>query len=212
MGIRAVLFDVGSVLVRETDRGPRKAAAARLGLDYDQLVEAVLGSPWSKAAACGELDSQGAWEKIGRGLSLDRNETDHLKAAFFAGDSLDLTLVSWVRRLRKDYQVGILSNAWDDLRARLEQDWKIAHLFDPIIISAELGVMKPEPAIYRAALESFRRKPSEVVFIDDQWDNIQAAVSLGMKGIHFRHNRGAMTVFNQLARAEKRKKDVESEN
>ena len=57
--------------------------------------------------------------------------------------------------------------------------------FDLVVGSAYVGVMKPEPAIYRRALTQLGREPGETVFIDDAPANVAGAAALGMKAILF---------------------------
>ena len=62
----------------------------------------------------------------------------------------------------------------------------IAALFDPLVISGEIGVMKPHAAAYEAVLTRCGRPASEVVFIDDRIENIDGARASGMHGIHYK--------------------------
>jgi FMN phosphatase YigB (HAD superfamily) len=53
----------------------------------------------------------------------------------------------------------LLSNAWDNLRGVLEQDWRILDAFDQVIISAEVGLAKPDAPIYQLAVERLGVEP-----------------------------------------------------
>ena len=66
----------------------------------------------------------------------------------------------------------------------IEQNFDDA--FDNMVISAEIGVMKPEARIYQLALEQAGVSADEAVFVDDFIENIEACEKLGMHGIHFR--------------------------
>jgi 2-haloacid dehalogenase len=59
--------------------------------------------------------------------------------------------------------------------------------FEDIIVSGREGVIKPEPAIFELCLERNRIKAHESVFIDDNRENVDAAVALGFRGIHFQN-------------------------
>ncbi len=84
------------------------------------------------------------------------------------------------------YRIGLLSNAFGNLRSYLTEVLKIATLFDHIVISAEVGITKPEAGIYTIALEGLGVLPHEAVFIDDFERNVSAAQQLGMHALHFR--------------------------
>ena len=73
---------------------------------------------------------------------------------------------------------------------RLEGDIGIHHLFDDIVCSAEVGMAKPEPAIYELAAERLGLEPRECVFVDDLDTNVDAARQVGMQAVLFRKDKG----------------------
>jgi putative hydrolase of the HAD superfamily len=95
-----------------------------------------------------------------------------------------------VRDLRGSYKLAILSNADRSLRGRIEGDMGMQHLFDDIVCSAEVGMAKPEPAIYALAAERLGLEPRECVFVDDLDANVVAARQVGMQAVLFRVDRG----------------------
>lgn len=68
--IRAILFDIGGVLLRTEDRTPRNALAARFGLDYAGVDQLVWGSPISVAAEEGRAEPADVWEHVRQTLNL----------------------------------------------------------------------------------------------------------------------------------------------
>jgi putative hydrolase of the HAD superfamily len=95
-----------------------------------------------------------------------------------------------VRGLRASYKLGILSNADLSLRERLQRDLGIHHLFDDIVCSAEVGMAKPEPAIFALAAERLGLPPGDCVFVDDLDANVEAARQVGMRAVLFRADKG----------------------
>jgi putative hydrolase of the HAD superfamily len=95
-----------------------------------------------------------------------------------------------VSELRPSYKLAILSNADISLRERLEGDIGIHDLFDDIVCSAEVGMAKPEPAIYELAAERLGLEPSECVFVDDLDTNVEAARQVGMQAVLFSKDKG----------------------
>ena len=112
-------------------------------------------------------------------LSLSPAEYPDLRERFFGGDQVDPVLVDFIRALRPQYKVGIISNAWSQLLDLLDS-WEIQDAFDVIIGSGDVGVMKPDPKIYRLALDGLQVLPHESVFVDDFIENIQGAEALGI--------------------------------
>lgn len=98
--------------------------------------------------------------------------------------------VALAERLRPGYRVGVLSNADLTLRPRLEDGLGLAHLFDDIVCSAEVGMAKPAAEIYRLAAEHLRVPASACVFVDDHDVNVEAAEAVGMLGVLHLVDRG----------------------
>ncbi|GAB4470166.1 MAG: HAD-IA family hydrolase [Anaerolineales bacterium] len=186
MAIRLILFDFGGVLLRTEDPQPRKKLAAEFGLDVAELIYLVFGSPSALRASVGEITAEQHWHEVAATLGATEDQIPYLKEQFFAGDCLDETLVQWIRSYRKTHRVGLLSNAWDDLRGFLNHQLGILNLFDAVIISAEVGVMKPDRRIYELAAQTFNVSPNEAVFIDDLLENVHAAQNAGMNSFQFR--------------------------
>ena len=187
MTIRAVIWDVGGVLVRTDDPAPRTALARRLGIERSALEEYVFGGESGRSAQLGQIPLAQHWANVLQALHLPPQELDEFQDAFWGGDRLDLELVETIRALHARYKTGLLSNALADLRQLINERWKIADAFDELLISAELGLMKPDERIYRLALERLGVEPQQAVFIDDFTRNIEAARKLNLNTIHFRN-------------------------
>ena len=114
------------------------------------------------------------------------------KTSFWGGDQLDHELLDIIRRMRGRYRTAMLSNAWENLRSLMTNDWHISDAFDAIVISAEVGLMKPEPKIFDLVLEKLGAAPQEAVFIDDFKENIEAARRQGLNVIHFNNRTQAL--------------------
>jgi len=130
-------------------------------------------------------------------LRLPRAESQKIADEFFAGDRPDQIWLDFLRGLRPERKTCLISNAWSGLRAYITKEG-FADAFDHMIVSAEVGVMKPDPRIYRIALEDLAARPGESVFIDDVLANVEAARSAGMAGIHFTQPDKALDELKQL--------------
>jgi epoxide hydrolase-like predicted phosphatase len=119
-------------------------------------------------------------------------------ASFWAGDRLDSELVDIIRRLRGRYRTALLSNAWENLRSLMTNDWHISDAFDTIVISAEVGLMKPDPQVFHLVLEKVGVTPQETAFIDDFGENIEAARRQGLNVIHFNNRTQALSELGYM--------------
>jgi len=185
MTIRAVIWDIGGVLVRTEDREPRMRQAERLGLTREALVYLVFDSEMGQKAQLGAVSAKELLEYVCQAVHLPVEEAANFEQEFFAGDSLDVDLVNYIRSLRTRYRTGIISNAWDDVRSTIKERWKMADAFDQIVVSAEVKIGKPDPRIFKLALENLGVAPEEAVFIDDFAHNIEGARAVGMHAIQF---------------------------
>ncbi|MGH7157048.1 MAG: HAD family hydrolase [Candidatus Saccharimonadales bacterium] len=97
----------------------------------------------------------------------------------------NLELLDYVRKeLKPNYKLGIISNAGADWVLRiLGDDYK--KLFDNIILSYEVGLIKPEPEIYEMSAKNLGVDEEECVFIDDILTYCQGAESVGMNTIWY---------------------------
>lgn len=183
--LEAIIFDVGGVLVRTQDRGPREAWEKRLGLRQGEADLLVFGGDMGTRAQLGEITEEELWLWVGRRLDLSPGQLAEFRRDFWAGDMLDDSLVEFIRSLRPRYQTAIISNAFDSTRHSLTERYPVVDVFDLIVISAEEELMKPDPEIYRRTLHLLGRSPAETIFIDDSMPNVEAARKLGMQAVHF---------------------------
>jgi epoxide hydrolase-like predicted phosphatase len=185
MTTKAVIFDMGGVLVRTENRAPRSQAAGELGMTYEQLADLVFGSPSAQQATVGLISVEQHWENLRQDLGLSPQQLSRLKEGFWGGDVLDKNLANYIQSLRPHYKTALLSNAWPDLRHKILQEWKLDDTFDELIISSEVGLRKPDPRIFRLALKRLKVAAGEAVFVDDFVENIESAQAEGLQTILF---------------------------
>lgn len=184
--VKAIIWDFGGVLMRTDDLKPRDELATRLGLTRSEINYHIFRSPMGIKTQMGEIHPEQLWDMFQKELNIPTESIPEVKESFWAGDRLDIDLVDSIRSLKGKYKIALLSNAWSDLRYHIENTWKIADVFDPMIISAEIGMVKPDAAIFQYTVQKLGIDPSEGVFIDDFKENIAAAHSMGLRVIHFR--------------------------
>jgi putative hydrolase of the HAD superfamily len=98
----------------------------------------------------------------------------------FSGMRVEDSMMDVVRTVRASgVRTGLLSNSWG---LDYERDGWDA-LFDTVVISGEVGLRKPDPAIYALAAERLGLPPEQIVFVDDLHPNVRAAAAAGMVGV-----------------------------
>jgi len=200
MSIKAVFFDSGGVIVRTEYQTPRQHLAESFGMEYEDLDRIVFANGPNNSAArasVGEITEEEHWLNIMKMLKQPENEYERIRDEFFAGDVIDHNILAFLRSIKKDYKVGLISNAWSGMR-----DYIVSRKFDDafheMIISAEVGVAKPSAKIYHIALDRLQVRAEEAVFVDDFIENIKACEKLGMKGIHFKSPDSALAQLKAM--------------
>lgn len=200
MSIKAVIFDLGGVILRTEYQAPRQHLAESFGMDYDDIDQIVFGGGPNGSAArafVGEITEKEHWLNIMKMLKQPADEYERIREEFFAGDVIDHALVDFIRSLRGKYKTCLISNAFDDLREYIVRE-KFDDAFDHMVISAEVKVAKPNAKIYHIALEQLQVQAEEAVFVDDFIENIEACEKFGMQGVHFQDSKSAIQQVKDL--------------
>jgi len=197
MPIRAVFFDFGGVIMRTEYQSPRQKLAERFNMDYDEMDKAVFGSDSARRASIGEITEDAHWAAVLKRFKQPASEMRAFRDNFFGGDVIDRKLVEYIRSLRGEFHTGLISNAWSGLREFITRE-KLIDLFDTVIISAEIGAVKPSAKIYEVALEQAKVSANEAVFVDDMQLNVEACEKVGMKGILFNDPEKSLSRLNRL--------------
>lgn len=183
--IAALIFDFGGVLLMTRDSSGRSSWESTLGLPLGALSSMVLESKYALRAELGQVSETEVWEHLAGVFGLSSGQLLKLRQAFWEDAELNERLVRLIRRLRPSYKIAILSNAWSDAREVFTRKYDLGSIVDLIMISAELGIAKPDVRIFEIAAERLGVCPREVLFIDDKLENIRGARAAGMHGLHF---------------------------
>lgn len=172
----AVVFDLGNVVVRWTPHAVLSAEFIEATEFFVWNTELDRGAPFAATIAgvrerfpqyADECDAfRDRWpETLGEVIQETLDAIDELRARGTACFALTNSSAETLPR----------SALVQDVLARL----------DGALISGDVGLLKPDPAIYRLAEEVFGLDPSTTWFVDDSQPNVDAAVALGWHGIHF---------------------------
>ena len=185
--IFAIVLDIGGVIIRTKNPESRKQLEEKFNLLPGSVHDLVFNSATAQSATIGQINSSQIWKNISNKLSLTPDELEQFITLFWAGDRLDTSLISFLESCRPRYKTALLSNAWGNFRDVLAREYNIREgkTVDHILISAELGVAKPDPRIYQILADTLACKYEEILFVDDFIENINAARSLGIHTIHY---------------------------
>ncbi len=183
--INTVIFDMGGVLLRTINTQPRETIAESFGVTRAELEAFIFMSETSLRSEVGELSDKEHWETALR--HFKQPVDDYLKVydEYFSGDAIDKELMEFAVSLKPDYRLGLLSNAWVNARSLLNERFDFIDVFDVSVFSYEVGMRKPDPAIFKVMLEKMGVGAGNVVFIDDMPVNVEGAKSAGLHAIRY---------------------------
>ena len=194
MRIEAVIFDFGGVFI-PSPYPFFEAVAAEMGAGPGQINEIVFGSmaedgdhPYHRLER-GEIPLQQAREEIlHRGRALCNLEVDILHLFGRMSSDVHQQLVDRVKELKREgYPTAMITNNIREYADVWRSLIPVEELFDVVVDSSQVGMRKPNPAIFRLTLERLGGlAPERTVFLDDSEGNVNAAKSLGIRTVHVR--------------------------
>lgn len=191
-----ILFDVGGVLLTNGwDRAERAAAAEQFQLDGQEFEarHAEVGGAWER----GEIDRIQYLDAtvfyVPRSFSRDRFFDFILSQSRLLPDGA-LPILAKVSA-RNHHMVGALNNEARETNEFRFGKFELRRYLKVALSSCYLGVRKPEPGIYRRALDILGSRSHRTLFIDDREENVVAADAVGMKTVQFT---GAEPLRNEL--------------
>lgn len=127
------------------------------------------------------------WQEFFERLSsLSGQPIPSIKEVFYQEKQIDGAIIDLIKKLKASYKLGLLSNASGAYLRPILQETGIDDLFEADIISAEVGIIKPDPEIFKLAVEKLDVEPGQTIFIDDNSYNTEAAEALGISPILYR--------------------------
>ena len=197
MSIRAVIFDIGGVLLHKVDDQQKEQREQRSGLSERELIRAMEKLGLAQAATHGKISEHQLWQRTAEYLGLTEAEIDQIKARYHPVERLNTELVTYLQSLRPRYKTALLSNAWPGTREVLARKFGMDTITDELLFSYEAGWSKPDARIYQLILLRLRVEANETIFVDDKPANVDAAELLGMQGIVFRDTAQTITALQK---------------
>lgn len=186
MPIRGVIFDYGMVISQPADPAAHTRMVEVSGLSAEVFDRHY----WSNRHSY-DLGMKGPayWAKVGRGAGTNftPEQIDHLiESDILMWTSLNEEMLAWVVALQDaGFRTAILSNMVWEILGYMRQEFGWLSHFHHHTWSCELGIGKPDPAIYTHTCKELDLLPPETLFLDDKPENIAAAAKLGLHAVQF---------------------------
>lgn len=175
--IRAILFDCFGVLTESR----WTARVSQLAPDVQREVTDI-----HHAYERGFVEYAEYRREVMRLAGLTQEEVDELFITR-RGYHKNEELLSYIAELAGSYKIAILSNAGSSWVRDMLLSPDEGKLFSDMVLSFEVGLIKPDPAIYHLACQRLGIEPAEAVFVDDQLGYCQAAEALGMQAVVYKN-------------------------
>jgi putative hydrolase of the HAD superfamily len=177
---RALIFDLGNVLVFHDNALLFTRLGLRAGLGPQEVAQRLTGAGWT-AANRGLLDAEGIRKDVcgALGVDLPMEEFAPLWSSHF---TVHEAVLPRVEALEGRVKRLLLSNTNALHVAYLRPKLPLLERFDAVLLSCEVGHVKPEPAFFQLALERAGCAPHEAAFFDDLPEFVEAANALGLRG------------------------------
>lgn len=195
---RAVIFDVGRVIIRVDLSRSMAALGHRHALSHLQVLR--------------ELESDPLWPDWQEGRMSPRDWYAHLSEKLQFSHSFEEFCAIWnsvlepepmlpdalFEKLSATCRLALLSNTDPIHVAHIEATFEFVRFFPVRVYSCRVGSSKPSPMIYHHTLREAGAMPDEAVFIDDMRENVTAAASLGINAFHFVSTDELLSEFTRL--------------
>jgi putative hydrolase of the HAD superfamily len=191
MAIKAIIFDCFGVLLDSP-------GYVELQKDYPQFEEQI-----------DDLDRQSdygmiSFRKYDNSVSeLTGLPPKEVESRYLHYDVRNESAIAWVRQLKRQnkYKIGLLSNIGRGFLDDFLPETERSILFDAVVLSRDIGMVKPDPRIFEFMADKLNVSPFECIVIDDMPSNIDGAEHADMQGILYKSIHQAQAELKQLLKS-----------
>ena len=173
--MKTIIFDMHGVIMKD----PRANFMPFINETFPHKTEEDVVPLWTEAGF-GRFTSLELLMKVGFQGDVREIEKRYLDTL-----EIDEGFISCVECLRSAYRFALLSNDTSEWSLYIRNKFDLDRFFDAVVISGDVGLMKPDHAIYRLMLDKLRQPADECVFIDDRVRNLYSAAEVGIETICF---------------------------
>jgi putative hydrolase of the HAD superfamily len=197
---KAIFFDIGGVLLSNGwGHASRQAAAMKFGFDYKEMnyLHEFIFNVY-------EIGSITLDEYLDRVLFYQpRSFTKEAFKEFMFAQSVELPhtlrwLIQWKRDNRDRFRIISINNEGRELNDYRIRKFRLHDCFDAFVSSCEVGMIKPDPGIFRLAMGIAQVRPDECLYFDDRAILIDAAAKTGMESYQHKSFEATKAILEQL--------------
>lgn len=183
--MKNIVFDLGNVLFK---------------FDPDEILDGLFNDSHTKEKLKQSVFKTTIWRELDRGsLSLFQAKKIFIDKNPDLKDEIEILLDNWknflhpidenmklLPELKKNNRLYILSNFHEEAFNYITNKYSFFELFDGMVVSYKVKLIKPERKIYEILLSRYSLIPQDTIFVDDTEENIKAAQELGIKGLLYK--------------------------
>lgn len=183
--MKNIVFDLGNVLFK---------------FDPDEILDSLFDDYHTKEKLKQSVFKTTIWRELDRGsLSLFQAKKIFIDKNPDLKDEIEILLDNWknflhpidenmklLPELKKNNRLYILSNFHEEAFNYITNKYSFFELFDGMVVSYKVKLIKPERKIYEILLSRYSLIPQDTIFVDDTEENIKAAQELGIKGLLYK--------------------------
>lgn len=189
-----LILDLGDVLFSWS-------ATTKTNISSKTLISILSSPPWLEYE-CGCITQEVCYDRVGERFCLQPSGVAEAFSQARKSLQSNRTMISLIHNLKKAsngklhvYAMSNISKPDYIFLKETSADWSV---FDEVFTSCEVGMRKPSLSFYRHVLEVTHKSPQEAIFVDDKFENVFAARSLGLHGILFDNNANVSQTLWQL--------------
>jgi putative hydrolase of the HAD superfamily len=200
--VRAILFDAGDILYYRPERGFRFGEFLQdLGLEANKR-QTIEKEALVQQAYQGEISQDQYREAVLRMYGVSRPDSIERGMHILAQEDDEICFFDGVRQTllelkQRGFLLGIITDTANPVSVKLSwfAQGGFEHVWDSIISSHEIGVRKPDPKIYAAALQQLGVTAKQVVFVGHKSSELAGAQAVGIRTVAFNYEKNAQADF-----------------
>jgi putative hydrolase of the HAD superfamily len=196
-GIDAIIFDLGDVLLTVDEARAMARMADRTGKTHQEIEAYIFGTPYVHELALGKLSKMQFFRTIAKDLGFD-GSYDEFALIWSEVFTPIEPMIALAESLKTCLPRLVLSNTNAIHIDYILEHYPFLNDFDAHVFSHEVGLLKPDAAIYRHALDKFGLTAARTVFLDDLMANVDGARRVGMQAIQFQNPEQARAELTKL--------------
>ncbi len=183
--LRTIIFDMGNVLAFFSHEKMCRQIAELCGCDEITLQKELIESGLQWEFERGRIDEHELKVRLERKFNcrLDLSRLCHATADIFELNESILPVLDELKR--REFRLVVLSNTCTTHVRFIRETFDVLGRFDELVLSYEVGAVKPEPAIFQAAMQAAQCEPHEALYADDITAYVEAGRSHGLNAVVF---------------------------